>query len=426
MKITITNVGAINSATIELDSLTVIAGENDTGKSTIGKVIFALVQAYSRFPLAVNKAKKNQVRKLVDRLYFTFRRSSELKESSEMQDVLELLRNAERFDSPVPLPIVIGLVKMVLASQNISQENKVAVERILNELNDDFSTDNEIGKYILKALRSEFANFIVSKPLSQEAQDLVGGISLIDRDEEILNIKFSDRKIINFKSDKSLPISDATFIDGPAILQYFTAISDFNEIGEKKIRGRSMPYHSIDLAEKLRNVKENQISFEEENLTELEQLIHGKMNYDKREVDFLLYRNNSKIFANNVASGIKALSIMSLLIRGDYIKKESVVILDEPETNLHPSWQIAYAKFISDIAARGVKVLVASHSPYIVEALKLYSSNVHGSRFYLSHRDTSGNILYSDTHGDITEIISALAKPLADLMSTGSDDEFWG
>lgn len=423
MKITITNVGAINSATIHLDSLTVIAGENDTGKSTIGKVIFALVQAYSRFPLAVSKAKKNQVRKLIQRLYFTVGRSAESKASPEMQDVLGLLRSAERFDSQIPLPIVIGLAKIALSSENISLEKKMEVEKILNELNDDFSGDDEIGKYILRALRSEFADHVVSKPLPQ---DLTGGILLLDKGEEILNIKFTDKRIVSFKSERSLEINDATFIDGPSILQYFAAISDFNEIGEKQIRGHSLPYHSIDLADKLRNVKENKSYIDANQLTELEQLIHGSMKYDRREVDFLFYRDESKIPANNVASGVKALSIMSLLIRGDYIKKDSIVILDEPETNLHPSWQIAYAKLISELVAGGVKVLVASHSPYIVEALKIYSADLDSPKFYLSQRSASGDVVYSDTHGDITAIIAALTKPLAELINNGSDDDFWG
>jgi ABC-type uncharacterized transport system ATPase subunit len=37
-----------------------IAGENDTGKSTIGKVLFAIVQAFSKFPLVVQR--ENQVK----------------------------------------------------------------------------------------------------------------------------------------------------------------------------------------------------------------------------------------------------------------------------------------------------------------------------------------------------------------------------
>ena len=43
MRIEIKNVGQIEKAVIDLEGITVIAGENNTGKSTIGKTVFALL-----------------------------------------------------------------------------------------------------------------------------------------------------------------------------------------------------------------------------------------------------------------------------------------------------------------------------------------------------------------------------------------------
>ena len=45
MKLNIKNIGMIKEADVKLDGLTVIAGENDTGKSTLGKILFATVKA---------------------------------------------------------------------------------------------------------------------------------------------------------------------------------------------------------------------------------------------------------------------------------------------------------------------------------------------------------------------------------------------
>ncbi|MBA5249383.1 MAG: ABC transporter ATP-binding protein, partial [Gammaproteobacteria bacterium] len=47
MKLTIKNIGTIKEAEIELSGLTVIAGENDSGKSTVGKLMFSIVKAIS-------------------------------------------------------------------------------------------------------------------------------------------------------------------------------------------------------------------------------------------------------------------------------------------------------------------------------------------------------------------------------------------
>jgi predicted ATPase len=47
MQINIKNIGNLPKAKIILDGLTIIAGENDTGKSTIGKIIFSIINAHN-------------------------------------------------------------------------------------------------------------------------------------------------------------------------------------------------------------------------------------------------------------------------------------------------------------------------------------------------------------------------------------------
>ena len=42
MKLKIQNFAKIKEANIVIDGITVIAGENNTGKSTVGKILFSL------------------------------------------------------------------------------------------------------------------------------------------------------------------------------------------------------------------------------------------------------------------------------------------------------------------------------------------------------------------------------------------------
>jgi len=44
MTLELKNIGMIKEANVKIDGLTVIAGENDTGKSTLGKVLYALIR----------------------------------------------------------------------------------------------------------------------------------------------------------------------------------------------------------------------------------------------------------------------------------------------------------------------------------------------------------------------------------------------
>ena len=45
MKLSLENVGIIEKAEVDLSGLAVIAGSNDAGKSTVGKVAYSLAKA---------------------------------------------------------------------------------------------------------------------------------------------------------------------------------------------------------------------------------------------------------------------------------------------------------------------------------------------------------------------------------------------
>ena len=144
---------------------------------------------------------------------------------------------------------------------------------------------------------------------------------------------------------------------------------------------------------------------------------------DKKDV-FFLRRGDRKIPSVNVASGIKALSIVEMLYKADYIDSDTLLILDEPETNLHPTWQIAYAKAICQLVSEGARILITTHSPYMLEALKGYCHDDVESKFYMAIKNDDGGVEFLDTFGDISPIIDALSKPLADMLDNIERDDF--
>jgi predicted ATP-dependent endonuclease of OLD family len=48
MKLQLENIGIIKNATIKFNGLTVIAGENDMGKTTVAKVLFSEIRQYKK------------------------------------------------------------------------------------------------------------------------------------------------------------------------------------------------------------------------------------------------------------------------------------------------------------------------------------------------------------------------------------------
>jgi predicted ATP-dependent endonuclease of OLD family len=71
MELELENIGKIKKANVKIGGLTVIAGENDTGKSTIGKALFT-VMSHSIMPLYKIDEKKNNI--VRDFLYAEFKK----------------------------------------------------------------------------------------------------------------------------------------------------------------------------------------------------------------------------------------------------------------------------------------------------------------------------------------------------------------
>lgn len=46
MRLSIKNIGKIESASIEINGITAVAGENNTGKSTIGRTLFSVFNGF--------------------------------------------------------------------------------------------------------------------------------------------------------------------------------------------------------------------------------------------------------------------------------------------------------------------------------------------------------------------------------------------
>ncbi len=46
MELYLQNIGKITEASVRIDGISVIAGENDTGKSTVGRVLFSTFNCF--------------------------------------------------------------------------------------------------------------------------------------------------------------------------------------------------------------------------------------------------------------------------------------------------------------------------------------------------------------------------------------------
>jgi predicted ATPase len=101
-------------------------------------------------------------------------------------------------------------------------------------------------------------------------------------------------------------------------------------------------------------------------------IIDGYFKQDKKG-DFYFYKDTQQIELENTAMGIKQFGILQVLSKNGYLNSNTLLILDEPEVHLHPKWQLEMAKIIVELVKNGVKIVVNSHSPYMIEALERYA-----------------------------------------------------
>lgn len=428
MKLTISNIGAITKASIELADITVIAGENDSGKSTIGKVFFALIQAFSNYPILLQNERREYIRREIERIFFDVRRNFDIAQHPEIREVFgntRILQRMEFLDDAILIQISELLDHLYEISQEqtqrqiLIQRSKIRLSKLKDYIKIEFSEIEAISGSIFKALQSEFSGEIVNKSQSNCAE-----ISLADGETTIFNLLLDDNAVIKFEGGDSIGFDDATFVDGPAVIQYHNAMRGYNPLGQSQYFPGSMPFHTLDLSQKLSIGNHGLFGIDKQVSFNLGDTYKGKIFFDREEKNFFLDKGGYRVSANNIASGVKSMGVLDMLIEGGFVKDGTLLILDEPETNLHPKWQIEYAKILCKLATNGAKILITTHSPYMVEALKEYSSNLDISgNFYLSWRSKDNEIEYMNATSNIAPIIQALSEPLADLIS-GADDEF--
>lgn len=91
---------------------------------------------------------------------------------------------------------------------------------------------------------------------------------------------------------------------------------------------------------------------------------------DRTKIDIRYKQNNNErpFFISATASYIKDIAYFFVYVK--YVaKKHDVIILEEPEINLHPSNQILLARLIVNLVNAGLCIVVSTHSPYFLEQL---------------------------------------------------------
>ena len=97
--------------------------------------------------------------------------------------------------------------------------------------------------------------------------------------------------------------------------------------------------------------------------------LDGEVVFQTKLDPHIYYRAAGKTFSiSNAASSVKDVALFLLYLK-HIARRKDLVILEEPEINLHPSSQLLLARLIARLVCAGLHMVVSTHSPYFLEQL---------------------------------------------------------
>ena len=425
MRLILENVGKVQEADIKLDGITLIAGENNTGKSTVGKMLFCIFESFYKIERQISQERINTIGRHIANFYHeTFNRAG--RKYSVHDLAAEFVHNKEQYvgDSR----IIRKAIENFFENREINFD-AIAYQDTLEQLADKiysvlFIEDTEIRRAILqRTLDSEFGMKIGF--LNNESN--YSKIQLEIRNSKI-EFEVINNENINIIQDMSLN-KEIIYIDDPFVLDDLQDLLPYRSVYglnhrdsllDKIVRVKdTRDFGALDeilVNKKLERIFETMNGICDGDLTVSED--GGNYSYRTSEL-------NGTLEMSNLSTGIKSFIILKTLLRNGSIIDNGIVILDEPEIHLHPEWQLKFAEVIVLIQKEfGVNILLNTHSPYFLNAIEVYVKKYgieKKCKFYLTD-DNEGRTNIKDVTDQTELIYEKLARPLQDLENLEYSD----
>lgn len=101
----------------------------------------------------------------------------------------------------------------------------------------------------------------------------------------------------------------------------------------------------------------------------IEIIINGKVEYTS-QTGSVFNSKGKTIDIKLSAAGIKIFGLLQLLIERDILKKDSVLILEEPESHLHPSFCFQLIEILFELKNAGVTIILITHSVEMIRYIE--------------------------------------------------------
>lgn len=450
LKIKINDFRAINNADIILNGITVIAGNNGSGKSTISKLLYRTVKTAIDFDKVIADNLFNELRDVSHfldelsheteflfrekskdeksakgefdfrfRFYSLFEPKNDLNLKEQEKGILEYIDFIKSAFDQLPEEIRKG----ERYNRRFYRLERYFKEEFFEKEKDSKNIDISVLLYKFKDYikkKFEYAyNQIENRPI-ETLNNIIDNyftekIEVNNFDIEELGALITNRH--ERKLSKFLTINKVAYIDTPMI------------IGVDNIRSNNV-LHWKELDSLLKSKGENQNKKNKIESILKNEVIEGETNYDSKRNNFVYKRNDEfSIDLLSCATGLKSFSILQILLNNGFLDNKTLLILDEPEVHLHPEWIVQYARVVVLLHKElGVNFLIGSHSPDMIMAIKYIAKKEfkHDSdilNFYIAKESEKFSFDYEKSSNDIQPIFNSFNISLDKINEYGATSE---
>ncbi|MBE8992708.1 AAA family ATPase [Nostoc sp. LEGE 12450] len=370
MKIKVKNLGALKQAEFTLGDLTIICGCNNTGKTYATYALFGFLSTWRRmFTIQINSDK-------IERL---------LADGVIRLDIQEYVQQSEQIVTKGCQAYTQELPKIFAAPSERFKETEFQVSVDIQNTRLERRFDLKIGS-------GEVSLFSITK--TEESTELVVTL-LVEKEkvkiptdilERIITDALKDIIFDQFLPNPFIASSERT---GAAIFRKdlnFDRNRLFEEMGQvgqnidrvelllKDYGDYALPIRTnVAFIRQLEKIVKKS-SFIAENypdvLADFADIIGGK--YTVTRNDELYYEPNKgkrvKLSMDESSSAVRSLLDIGFYLRHE-AKEGDLLMVDEPELNLHPENQRRVARLFARLVNLGIKVFITTHSDYIIKEL---------------------------------------------------------
>ena len=409
MKIILNNIARVQHAEVEIEGISVISGYNGTGKSTVCKALYATSQAFGRLNKSVLQSRENSIKNSIDEW--------ESKSRTDSMPVWE-----ECSDNFFNL-----LEQMKVSIEDLSDEDlPKLLQKVGIEPDEDGYEDliSELGRIRKRPFEVD-ARFVIERAFTQ---CFSGQLNTLGQDTQA-EIEFEYGKSVAravFQNNKLTESTAAQILmNKPVYIETGSSLDMvLNNQFRRRVSNAKIPFSAL-----YRNVtgettleKYNELNKVREICSRImNEVTHGELvsSTTNREVTYHEEDLQDPILCPNIASGLKNILTIQKLLDNGYLNSNSLLLIDEPEVNLHPEWQVKFAEILVLLYKElGIRIILNTHSPYFMRAIetKMAEQEIADmGRYYFMQEVAPHRFVAEDVTGRTEIVYQTMYKPLEGL-----------